>query len=119
LCVNDSQVCLADLLQHPGHEINHILAVPGWKTSITLKSVLDEKSTGPQAEICRGTWQNVPKVIVVKLDEFDCGGAHTYALTLEMIRLADLKQKNSWSTLYKRCNPEFLGHEWKPTGQED
>ena len=40
---DDSIVCLADLLQKPGHEIYHVLSVPGWKTKIRLKSILERK----------------------------------------------------------------------------
>ena len=94
LRIDDSVVCLADLLQNPGHEIYHVLSLPGWKTKIRLKSILERKVDSPK--LVRGYGKLLPENIILDFGEHDFSGPHAYALAMEMIKLSECHEKNGW-----------------------
>ena len=105
LRVDDSFVCLADLIQNPGHDFYHVLASSGWKTRIVLTEVIPTKDGKDRPRLIGGRGESMPESNGFDLDlstsyvveEFSCAGPHAYALGREMLRLARLEpEKNRW-----------------------
>jgi hypothetical protein len=106
--VNDTQVCLADLLQAQDHEIHHVLGGPGWKTVIKVKGIVAKQGSNDFlfGKVVSGSGPNLPNNCVIEISfgdyyEIDSNGPQGFALAHEMIKRSKADtEKNGWMAEY-------------------
>eukprot|EP00536_Pseudo-nitzschia_multiseries_P006578 jgi/Psemu1/15633/gm1.15633_g len=97
--VCDSTVCVADLLHLPGHRLWHVLALPGWKTEITVEEIICDRDAR-HSDLLNGNIGGLPENFVIEMNDFDCGGPHAFSLAHEMIHRANQSDDASWMKSY-------------------